>query len=370
MKRFNATAISGLTAYELSRVVARTRRFKGISKAVLRALIDHYPKVWVKVENTLVDESGFSVASVRRALTELVDENWICPVSATKEHPKGRRGGKNQSEQYVINDRKILNTLAAQKLEDGIASGKIPTIDTQSQGSGIGTEKPSGTQSQGPSNPITVEPNPICGKHTQSGRASNPIREIEEEVIEENIEEIKEEKREERDQKSPSAPPPPHTAKPKPSRSRSTGGQEIDALVQDIKKVALDASEGKAVFYGKNTKAIEEALRSLPSPDRDSILSAVRNRVRDMDEFQLKHCGSELAEMLVALIEYKYEAREARARQAEQEAARMAEIHAEIAERHKAEEQERARERSEAEEITRSSVGLFGEPFPVTGIPG
>jgi hypothetical protein len=57
MTRFNATAISGVTAYELSRAIATIRYFKGVEKAVLRTLVDHYPRVWPSVE-TIAEESG------------------------------------------------------------------------------------------------------------------------------------------------------------------------------------------------------------------------------------------------------------------------------------------------------------------------
>jgi hypothetical protein len=82
-----------------------------------------------------------------------------------------------------------------------------------------------------------------------------------------------------------------------------------------------------------------------------------------MDEFQLKHCGSDLAEVLVALIQYKDEAREAQERQD----ARVAEILAESEASSKAKAEERAREeQSEEEERTRCIDGLFGHPEPVT----
>ena len=355
MTRFNATAISGVTAYELSRAIATIRYFKGVEKAVLRTLVDHYPRVWPSVE-TIAEESGWALTPVRGALSGLAKDNWICPVSATRENPAGRRGGRFNSEQYIINDRKILNALAAQNLEDGIVSGRIPTIETHRVAVGIDDGNPPSPER----NPSRGVGNPSFGEQTHRVASQNPSPDDGEEVIEPIIEETKEESREE-EHDAPSAPS--RTSKSKPSRSRSTGGQDMGALVQAIKKAALDVSEGKAVFYGKNTKAIKQALIDNPSLDRESILSAVRSRVRDMDEFQLKHCGSDLAEVLVALIQYKDEAREAQERQD----ARVAEILAESEASSKAKAEERAREeQSEEEERTRCIDGLFGHPEPVT----
>ena len=58
MTRFNATAISALTAYELSRAIATIRYFKGVEKAVLRALVDHYPRVWQASRASLGNQDG------------------------------------------------------------------------------------------------------------------------------------------------------------------------------------------------------------------------------------------------------------------------------------------------------------------------
>jgi hypothetical protein len=339
MKRFNATPIEGLSAYQLSRTVARIRRFTGVDKAVLRALVDHYPNVWPNVE-TIAEESGWGLTAVRSALTIMAMENWICPVSATREDPTGRKGGKNQSEQYVINDRKILNTFTAQKFEDGMVSGKIPTHDTHRQ-----------TVSIHAGNPSPDELNPPRGEDTHRVASPNPPPDGEEVIREE----IKEEKREERDQESPSALASLSTSKPK---AAGRDKAEAKALVREIKKAALDASDGKAVFYAKNSQVIEQALIENPALTRHSLLPAVRTRVQEMgtDEFRLAHCGSEIAEMLAPLVEYKADVREAQARQDAQAQA----ILAGVAERHKRDEEELLAKRAEAEAET-SMVGVDGQ---------
>lgn len=108
--------------------------------------------------------------------------------------------------------------------------------------------------------------------------------------------------------------PPLAFSKPKASgKDRKSLGREA-ALVEEIKKVALDASDCKAVFWGKDSKAIRQILIENPSLDRNDVLNAVRNRVSDKDEFRLTHCGAEIAEILLALIQYKAEAPEERAR--------------------------------------------------------
>jgi hypothetical protein len=114
MRRIEATAIEKLSAYALSLQVAQIRFFAGVEKAVLRAICDHYPKVWVSVE-TLADESGWCERAVQAALRNLEAGNWICPVD-------DRVGGPPRSSgQYIINDRKILNSLVAQHREDAIS---------------------------------------------------------------------------------------------------------------------------------------------------------------------------------------------------------------------------------------------------------
>jgi len=108
---------------------------------------------------------------------------------------------------------------------------------------------------------------------------------------------------------SPAAPALALSSKPKPTASDRKYAQD---LVQEIKKIAMDASEGKAVFYGTNGKALEAIILE-HNPDRDSVLTAVRTRVLDMegDSFRLAHCGGELAECLTALVQYKLDQRAA-----------------------------------------------------------
>jgi hypothetical protein len=159
----------------------------------------------------------------------------------------------------------------------------------------------------------------------------------------------------ERDQKSPSALASLSHSKPKAAgRDRA----EAKALVNEIKKAALDASDGKVVFYAKNSKAIEQALIDNPALARESLLVAVRTRVQEMgtDEFRLAHCGSEIAEMLAPLVEYKTDARKAQARQDAEYAA----VIAAAAERHRREEEELLAKRAEAEAET-SMVGAEGK---------
>jgi hypothetical protein len=118
MKRFAINPIAGLSAYSLSKMVAEIRHIKGVDKAVLRGMVDHYPNVWPGVE-TLADESGWGTSCVRESIRRLEIDNWVNAIG-------DKRGGTGNSEQYVINDRKILVAHAMQTLEDGIQMECLP----------------------------------------------------------------------------------------------------------------------------------------------------------------------------------------------------------------------------------------------------
>jgi hypothetical protein len=112
MKRIHINPITGLSGYALSHMVAQLEAVTGVDKAVLRALSDHYPNVWADVD-TIAIESGWSARAVRESMRRLEGWNWINGVRPLEE----RLGGQGNSDQYVINDRKIVDAHAVQRLE-------------------------------------------------------------------------------------------------------------------------------------------------------------------------------------------------------------------------------------------------------------
>jgi hypothetical protein len=118
-------------------------------------------------------------------------------------------------------------------------------------------------------------------------------------------------------------------------------------LVEDIKRVALKLTEGAATFYPKASRAMAKTILE-KNLDRESVLLAVRERVLDIagDSFRLQHCGSELAEMLGPIVEYKIEAKEAKESEERNVAAS---IEAGIASRRAASDTASARIRAEEE---------------------
>jgi hypothetical protein len=112
MNRILIRPLAGLTGYALSQLVAQLEAVDGVDKAVLRALADHYPNIWPDVDPTLGTESGWSARTVRESMRRLEASNWINGVRPLED----RLGGQGQSEQYVINDRKIIDAHAIQRL--------------------------------------------------------------------------------------------------------------------------------------------------------------------------------------------------------------------------------------------------------------
>jgi hypothetical protein len=174
VNREHITAIEGLSAYALSQNVAKLQCVEGVDKAVLRALSDHYPNVWADVD-TLAIESGWHVRAVQRAMRRLELQNWINGVRPLKD----RVGGQGQSEQYVINDRKIIDALAMQRLEDAIQTGKMPTRDA-----GLGDINPAPETGLVKNTPHERRVNPARGTQTPHERRVNPAPDAQEPTIE------------------------------------------------------------------------------------------------------------------------------------------------------------------------------------------
>jgi hypothetical protein len=116
-------AAPGVTGYQLSRAVARVVEIKGLVKAVLRALADHYPNVWPSME-TIARESGCCERIARMAVRTLARDGWIRVVG-------DRRGGRNISNQYVLNERKILE--ATQSAGQPTTLHAVPTLSPETQ---------------------------------------------------------------------------------------------------------------------------------------------------------------------------------------------------------------------------------------------
>jgi len=99
MTRQHIERFSDMTSYKLSRRVALLE-IKGIKKAVLRVLADHYPNVWPSID-TIASQAGFGTTATRTAVRELERDAYIAPCGH-------KHGGRCGSEQYVINVELIL----------------------------------------------------------------------------------------------------------------------------------------------------------------------------------------------------------------------------------------------------------------------
>ncbi|MGA8408571.1 MAG: hypothetical protein WB680_15455 [Candidatus Acidiferrales bacterium] len=154
MRRITVLAAPGVTGYWLSRAVAAIPEIEGVAKAVLRALADHYPNVWPSV-GTIAAESGWGDTATKDAISLLVRDGWMAPVGT-------RRGGRNNSEQYIISVQKIVDATS------------LPL--------------PSATQTSRQPTPSKIEtsrqPTPSDGNQSRGGRNQPPGGE--EVIIEEN----------------------------------------------------------------------------------------------------------------------------------------------------------------------------------------
>jgi len=99
MTRKHIERFGEMTSYKLSRRVALLE-MKGIRKAVLRVLADHYPNVWPSID-TIASQAGFGTTATRMAVRELERDAYIAPCGH-------KLGGRCGSEQYVINVELIL----------------------------------------------------------------------------------------------------------------------------------------------------------------------------------------------------------------------------------------------------------------------
>jgi hypothetical protein len=90
------------------------------------------------------------------------------------------------------------------------------------------------------------------------------------------------------------------------SKANPADRESAKSLVEEIKRVALDITEGQATFYAKASQSMAKTILE-KSLKREFVLAAVRERVSDMvgNSFRLQHCGAELAEMLGPITEYK-----------------------------------------------------------------
>jgi hypothetical protein len=154
VRRITVLAAPGVTGYWLSRAVAATPEIEGVAKAVLRALADHYPNVWPSV-GTIAAESGWGDTATKDAISLLVRDGWMAPVGT-------RRGGRNNSEQYIISVQKIVDATSL-PLPSATQTSRQPTL------SKIETSR---------------QPTPSDGNQSRGGRNQPPGGE--EVIIEEN----------------------------------------------------------------------------------------------------------------------------------------------------------------------------------------
>jgi hypothetical protein len=123
-----------LTSFELSKLVAKIPAILGIKRAVLRALADHYPNIWPSVE-TLAHEAGFGTTATRKYLRELeIVDKFIKPIGA-------RKGGRNVTEQYVIDVKAIFAAIPKETQRDTSGFEQNPTRGEQNPTPGVAEQR-------------------------------------------------------------------------------------------------------------------------------------------------------------------------------------------------------------------------------------
>lgn len=105
-KRVEIAREDGMTSYKLSKMAADLRCLTGVTKSVLRTICDRYPRIWAGIA-TLAAESGFSGKSVQRSIRTLETAGILSSIG-------DKRGGRGNSEQYVVNVQKIRSLLETQ----------------------------------------------------------------------------------------------------------------------------------------------------------------------------------------------------------------------------------------------------------------
>jgi hypothetical protein len=118
-RRLNINREEGLNSYKLSKMVADLRCLDGIGKAVLRAMADRYPNIWAAVPS-LAAEAGFSETATRNRLRMLERTGYISPLG-------DRRGGRNNTEQYILHVHFIRTVLETQRLETVLEQENSPS---------------------------------------------------------------------------------------------------------------------------------------------------------------------------------------------------------------------------------------------------
>jgi hypothetical protein len=151
---------------------------------------------------------------------------------------------------------------------------------------------------------------------------------------------------------------PPRSSSEKPKAAGRSKG-EIRDLLNDVKQTALRVNED-AIFSSKQSSGIKQVLEDDPDLAREEILEAVRNIVSRLDEFQLKNCGSHVAEMLAPTARHIREERDREKRQTEMERLAIERGHAQFLEEEAKRLQERAEEEETSRRLVEDSSGLFG----------
>lgn len=152
-ERIEIERADGVTSWGLSQMVAQLTNIRGAKKAVLRALTDHYPNIWPKIE-TIADEAGCGTSRARTVMRELETEGYIRCLT-------DKRGGVARPAQYAISVAKIKALLEEQTQQPVLPSlpdtqqPVLPLIEANAEG-GL-------TSGQAETNPTLVGTKPNTG---------------------------------------------------------------------------------------------------------------------------------------------------------------------------------------------------------------
>jgi DNA-binding MarR family transcriptional regulator len=118
----------GVNSFSLSKVVAQLRCMSGPAKAILRALADRYPNIWPSV-HTIARDAGYSATTARKYLRRFEAEGLISAMG-------GKRGGRRNTEQYVIHVERIHELLQTSR-QSKILGQANPTSDDRNPTRGV-----------------------------------------------------------------------------------------------------------------------------------------------------------------------------------------------------------------------------------------
>jgi len=274
----------GLHSYKLSKMVADLRGVRGSYKAVLRAMADRYPNIWMSVRS-LAEEAGFGETETRNAL-RLWEHLQIINARGDK------RGGRGNTEQYLFDVERLQET-TSEEIQDAIeiqrealalsrSKRKNPThsaafLDTKPTHSVALTQRTP--------LPFSVKPTHSAPKPTYSvgEQRSNKEASI----------------NREREQRSANRSPAPQDQNPNPKPS---GKEKQDPRIARIEQYAWEANP-KAVFTVNHEAELLEAceeLRQCGSGLDKTVKQVVASRSTAMSEKESEIAGHLIAVNLVS----------------------------------------------------------------------